>query len=182
VRRFVRAARAIPAKSVLLPIGSPQLAHGRCVHERRVQPHAERTAWRERDRPLALHSSPVERARRCCGDRCWLVSRLTPAAIASVHRAVARVRISRSAWFPFSSAISAGTPLRLRVPFSQPSRPFCEVDGKLERRMRSWSKRDTMLQLALQSGSGRSPQTTDARRARGEELQGERTLLRGQPL
>jgi len=34
--------------------------------------------------------------------------------------------------------------------------------------------------LALHFGFGLSPQPTDARRARGEELQGERTLLRGQ--
>ena len=34
--------------------------------------------------------------------------------------------------------------------------------------------------LALHFGFGLSPQPTDARCARGEELQGERTLLRGQ--
>jgi hypothetical protein len=36
-----------------------------------------------------------------------------------------------------------------------------------------------MFQLVPQSGSGPSPQPTDARRAQGEELQGERTFVGG---
>ena len=36
-----------------------------------------------------------------------------------------------------------------------------------------------MFQPALQLGSGPSPQSTDARRARGEELPGERTFVAG---
>jgi hypothetical protein len=39
-----------------------------------------------------------------------------------------------------------------------------------------------MFTWPLQSGSGRSPQPTNARRARGEELQGERTFVAGASL
>jgi hypothetical protein len=39
-----------------------------------------------------------------------------------------------------------------------------------------------MFQLALQLGSGRSPQPTNAQSARGEELHGERTFVAGPAL